>query len=405
MRDHPLQLGGDDLCGGVGGAGKEPPEDPAERQIRSGAAVLLAGDPEGVERPAVDCLRHEAGLSDTGCSDDLDDAPGPGGRGLSGSQESCELVVPPDEGHVVAARFVGAVLGRTHGGGDDGLGLALDLEGRYRFCLERVAGAGKRVVGSQHLALSGLAHDSGGEVHGVAGDREDAALAKAHVMGEHEHPSGVHPGAKPDRGVGRVSRHDVVHGAQHALGVVSSQDGDSTEQDDLAPVRTDVGAVEACPVELGRLLCRPDERVEARCHRLGSFARGQRVDAGEGDERHCCRAMLGLLAATEKMAACLGREQAGDVQLAKARQHRGRYLVRLRCSGHEDTFELGLAEHQVIEAASRFRADEHLSRLGDRLHPCGLSGRRPRDEELAMPVTQQVEVERRRCGLRSTRRD
>ena len=104
--------------------------------------------------------------------------------------------------------------------GDYRLGLALDLERRHRLSLEGVAGAHEHGLGREHLARLGVAHDARGQVHGVAGDREDAPVSRPEVVREDEHPAGVHAHAQPDRRARRVSGDDVVHGAQQALCVV-----------------------------------------------------------------------------------------------------------------------------------------------------------------------------------------
>ena len=151
----------------------------------------------------------------------------------------------------------------SHGGRRHGLGLALDLERRHGLGLEGIAGPAERLFCGEHLARAGLAHHAGGQVHGVAGDGEDAAVAQTDGVREDEDPAGVHAYAQPYGRVGRVEGDDVVGGAQHPLGVVAPQDGNAPEEDDLAPVR-------------GRCRCRGSSPRSARPP-AGPTGRGDRA--------------------------------------------------------------------------------------------------------------------------------
>ena len=113
--------------------------------------------------------------------------------------------------------------------------------------------------------------------------------------------------------------HDIVHAAQEPLGVVAPQHRHTADEDDLAPVWSDVGLVKADPVALGRLFCRLDERMQAGCDALGACALGEGVDAGELEERDGRLPVLGLFAATEQVDPGVGREEPGDVEVADGR--------------------------------------------------------------------------------------
>src|SRR5271155_802493 len=140
--------------------------------------------------------------------------------------------------------------GRPDCRGDDRLGLALHREGWHWLGLDRVAYPTERTIGREHLPRSRPAHDTGRQVHGVTGDREDASVTEPDLVREDEHSSGVHADSEPDGRADRVGCHDTVHGAEHTLCVVAAQDRHSSEDDDLAAVGPDVGAMEAGTVAL-----------------------------------------------------------------------------------------------------------------------------------------------------------
>ena len=121
---NPSELGDDDVVGGVGGAPEQPAKDVAKSQVRRRAPILFACHSQRVERPSVDCLRHEPGLADARCPNDLDNAPGAAGNCGSPAQERVELDVTADEGQAVAALCRRVVARRPNGHGN----------GRARSC-------------------------------------------------------------------------------------------------------------------------------------------------------------------------------------------------------------------------------------------------------------------------------
>ena len=201
---HPSELGEDDVVGGVGGPTEQPAKDVAKSQVRRRSPILFACHSERVERPSVDCLRHEPGLADARRPNDLDDAPGAAGNCGSPAQDDLELHVTAHEGQTVAALCRRIVVRLPNGNGQDGLGLALDLERWHRFGLKPIADPAEGLRGGKYLTWPCLAHDASCQVDGVPGYREDPPVSEADVVREDEDPSGVDTDAKPERRVRRV---------------------------------------------------------------------------------------------------------------------------------------------------------------------------------------------------------
>ena len=321
--------------------------------------------------------------------------PVPGGGLVPRGEQCCQLVVAPDQRDAGLGDGAAASPRLADDGGVDRLSLSLDEERLELRGLEHRARSFQHLGGRDDLVVLGLGHQPGGEVDRVSHDGVRATVEGPDLAGE--------DGAPVDSDVERqlaLSGDDRAEGEQHLLLVVPRHVRRTGGEDDLAPVRRDVGAEERHLPLVDCLLDAADERVELRCCGLEPLPGQECVERPVVEEGHGDRAVLGL-------DACLFQGLAQRCRDESRQVDRGGHLADLAAlrfgrSPREKEPRPELPSDVGARQRRRQRgADQDLPRRGCSLHRDRLRRGRACDDQLPVGAADQEEVED--TGVRADR--
>ena len=144
---------------------------------------------------------------------------------------------------------------------------------------------------------------------------------------------------------------------------------------------------------LGRgVLHAPDEHVERACDRVGPLGLDQQVDATELDEGDGRRAMLGLDRSRRDVCPDLFRDEPLEREPGERKQRRGARSRPRRCTKQHSLALCG-SERPRLESLGCRIAEQDLAGLGGRLHLHGPRRAWAGDDQLAMRLADDEEVE------------
>ncbi len=369
---------------------EERTEEGAEGVVRRPRLVLLAAraDLDHVAALLLQLLR-EPRLADPGLADQLDQRAVARTRRSDRCGEHRPLAFPADE------RQGPSLLGRGRGlrghpanvAGGDGLGDAFERERLQLDGLEGATGALEQVRRSEHLAGLRLAHQTRGESRSRTEDGVRLAELRADLAGEHA--ATTDPDPQPQR---RLEVGDATSRAQDPLLILAFGLRRASDEDDLAAVAVDVTLEEGDPVLVRDLLGAADELVEDAFQPVGAFLGKQIIDPAEVDERDGGLPVLRLGLAVRKLAADRGRDAAVQVEAGGRRQWRDRAHGSRRRAQQASALLL-VAEDPLRQTGGGLVADEDLAGLGARLHLNRPRDAGPGEQQLAVRLADEEEVE------------
>jgi hypothetical protein len=205
---------------------------------------------------------------------------------------------------------------------------------------------------------------------------EDAALADADVDGERH---------------ARVN--DRTHRPEEPLLVIAERLGRARDEDDPSAVLVDVALEERHLVLLGGALHRLDEEFQRLSRRLGTFGLDRLVDPGEADEGD---GRVPVLPLERPHLEQLRTEGGGDSDLqwdARDVRKRSRRSFRVGCCLEQQSGTLFVTHGHGIQQRDCLGAEKDLAGLRRRLHLHRPGGARAGDEELAVQVADEEELE------------